>query len=90
MRCAASREGGFDTSDIFGRINTHRPMTGADDMNSGALFEGAELLEPFDTLERSWFPQNEPGKKIVTISVDADVPERWRWPLNQLRRAGTG
>ena len=78
MRRGASREGGFDTGDIFGRINPQRPVTGADDINSGALFEGAKLLELFNALERSWFPQNEPGKKIVTISIDADVPERWR------------
>ncbi len=87
MRHAASCEGGFDTGDVFGRVDTQRPMTGADDMNGGALFEGAELLELFDTLERSWFPQNESGKKIATISVDADVPERWRGRPNQLRRA---
>ncbi len=52
-------------------------MTSADDMNCGTLFESAELLEPLDALERSWFPLNESGEKIATISVDADVPE-WR------------
>ena len=50
-------------------------MTSADDMNGGTVFEGAELLELLDALERSWFPSDELGEKIATISVDTDVPE---------------
>ena len=53
-------------------------MTGPDDTNSRALFESAELLELLEALERSGLPLNESGEKIATISVDADVPERWR------------
>ena len=78
MRRAALCEGGFCAGHVFRRIDTDGTMTGANDMNSGTVFEGAELLESFDTLERSWFPLDEPGEKIATISVDADVPERRR------------
>ena len=53
-------------------------MTGADDLYGGAVFQGAKLFELFGAFQWSWFPADEPREKIAPISVDPDVPERWR------------
>ena len=50
-------------------------MAGSDDVNGGAVFEGAKLLELFGVFERRGLPTNELQEKIAPVAVDADMPE---------------
>ena len=53
-------------------------MPGPDDLNGGAVFQGAKLFEFFGAFERGGPPADELHEKIAPVAVDADVPERLR------------
>jgi hypothetical protein len=53
-------------------------MTSPDDLNGGAMFQGAKLFELFGAFEWGGPPTDESHEEIALVAIDPDMPEGLR------------